>query len=109
MKAIVDLIGSHTSTGASSLVHRLGGDSRAGGLGLGIASPTRIIQVSGIAGGSIIKIEGSLDGTNWVTWIANINADNAFIVDDGPVMMRSNCTTYGSGTVEVHFQKFVEE
>jgi len=109
MKAIIDLIGSHTTTGVSTIEHRLGGDSRAGGLGLGIATPTRIIQVSGIAGGSLIDIEGSLNGTSWIKWITGINADNAFIIDDGPILMRSNCTTYGSGTVEVHIQKFVND
>lgn len=109
MKAIIDLIGSHTATGPSTLEHRLGGDSKAGGVGLGIATPTRIIQVSGIAGGSVLSIEGSINGTTWVPWITGISADNAYIIDDGPMLMRSNCTTYGSGTVEVHMQKFVND
>lgn len=106
MKAPVDTIGSHTGTGAGSGVSALGD---AGTPGQGIASPIRHFHITGIAGGSIVKLQGSLDNSNWYDWLTNIAADGWFIVPDGPLYMRSNCTTFGSGTVTVKCQKFVEE
>jgi hypothetical protein len=102
----IDLIGEHTATGASTKVHALGRDRS--GKGDGVASLRRIIQVTGIAGGSVIKIQWSLDLSNWKDLI-EITADDGYVLEDGIRYIRSNCTTYGSGTVRVYAQKFVEE
>lgn len=109
MKAIVEVVGEHTATGVSTKVHRLGVGGKAGGQGIDAANKDRIIAVSGIAGGSVIDLEGSLDGTIWYVWVNNVSADAVYIVDDGPLLMRSNCVTYGSGTVLVTMQKFVND
>ena len=108
MKASVELIGEHTSTGASDKVHTLGSDSRAGGAAKQIATATRLIAISGI-NGHVLKIEGSLDGTNYFSWITTVSSDSLYIVDDGPLYMRSNCTTGGSGVASVYMQKFVAD
>lgn len=107
MLAPIDLIGSHTATGASSTVHSLGSAylSRQNK----ISDKNRIIQVTGIAGGSVIKIQWSLDLVNWVDLITGISADAGYVLEDGIMHVRSNCTTYGTGTVLVYAQKFVEE
>ena len=109
MKAVVELIGEHVATGASSKQSRLGSSGKPGGQGTEAFNGTRLIAVSGIAGGSVVNIEGSLDGTTFYTWISGVSADGIYIVDDGPMLMRSNCTTYGSGTVSVTMQKFVND
>lgn len=108
MKVPVDTIGTHTGTGASSVSHQLGDDGFSGSASR-VANPTRHIHVTGIAGGSVVKIQGSMDGSNWVDWITGISADGWYIIVDGPRYIRSNCTTYGSGTVTVKAQKFVED
>jgi hypothetical protein len=112
MRALTDTIAEHTGTGASTTIHELGSDSSPGAVGgtssSGIASTIRHIHVTGIAGGSVVKIEGSMDASNWVDWITSIEADGWFIINDGPRFIRSNCTTHGSGTVTVQAQKFVD-
>ena len=104
MKISVEQIASHTATGPGSGVSALGKVVQ--GRSEGALSPRRIFQVSGIAGGSVIKLQGSLDNSVWTDWLTSISADNAYIVDDGPLYRRSNCTTYGSGTVVVKCQTF---
>jgi hypothetical protein len=107
---VVETIGEHAATGVdpSSRVSVLGASGSAT-KGRGTASNVRHIHVTGIAGGSIVKIQGSLDNSSWVDWITGIDANSWYVVPDGPLYMRSNCTTYGSGTVTVKVQKFTEE
>lgn len=107
MLIAIEEIANHTSTGAGSGVSTLG--KVVAGRSQGSVSPRRIFQISGIAGGSVIKLQGSLDNVVWTDWQTGISADNAYIVDDGPLYMRSNCTTYGSGTVKVKVQTFMRE
>lgn len=110
MRSVVQTIGTHTATGvdASGRVSVLGDDGKPAGQG---ASDTRRhIHVTGAtAGSSTVKIQGSLDNSNWVDWITGIAADGWYIIEDGPLYIRSNVTTFGSGTVTVKVQKYVEE
>lgn len=107
MKAPVDQIGAHTATGASATVHELGAEGTAG-QSTGIANPTRHVEVYGTFTGTV-KIQGSMDGTNWTDWITGITAPAWHIIPDGPRYIRSNCTAYTNGTISVQAQKFVEE
>lgn len=106
MKVVVETIGSHTGTGASATLSTLGKPGAT--VGFGVADPKRHFHVTGIAGGSIVKLQGSMDNSSWVDWLTGIDADGWYTVDSGPLYMRSNCTTFGSGTVTVKAQKFVE-
>ncbi|HUX79982.1 MAG TPA: hypothetical protein VMW10_09610 [Alphaproteobacteria bacterium] len=112
IKATSDLIGEHVATGVDPLgrVHKLG-STKAPGEFNKIANTTRIFQFVGVAGGSnSVDLEGSIDGgQNWVTWASPITTDTAVIIDDGPLLMRSNVQTYNSGTIQVYAQKFLEE
>jgi len=113
MKVVVETIGTHTATGAdsSARVSKLGADGYPTGIAGKISSLTRIITVTGIAGGSTMKIQASLDNSNWFTWISEsvITADDEYVITDGPLYIRSYCVAYGSGTVTVKVQKFIEE
>lgn len=98
----------HTGTGASTDVSVLGQDGGSPGRGYDI--PDRHIHVTGVtAGSNTVKIQGSVDGSNWVDWIAAFTADGYYIINDGPMYIRTNCTVYGSGTVSVVVQKFLKD
>ncbi len=105
MQIAVETIATHTGTTTGSSFS-LAADGKQNG---GIADLTRHFHVTGIAGGSIIKLQGSMDNSNFVDWITGINADGWYIVEDGPLYMRSVCTTFGTGSVVVKQQKFLEE
>ena len=107
MKTPIETIGTHTATGAGARVSKLGAEGPQDGIK--IADKTRIVQISGIAGGTIIKIEASIDNANWADYVTGISADCIKILDDGPLFIRSNCTTYGSGTCTVRVQKFIQD
>jgi len=109
MRVVYELIGEHTATGPSSIVSTLGSDTKAGGVAKKIADLKRIITIEGIAGGSIVNIEGSVNGSTFFPWVTGVSADGVYIIDDGVLFMRSNCTTYGSGTIQVWMQKYVND
>lgn len=106
MKAPVELIGTHTGTGltANNTVHTIGRELT--GKADLIADVRRIIQIVGI-NGSTIEIQASLDGANWTT-VDSYTADTLVVMEDGPRFIRSNCAAYGTGTVLVYVQKFLE-
>lgn len=112
IKATSEIIGEHVGTGAdpSARTHALGSQKAPGQFNK-IGSTKRIFQFIGVAAGSnSVDLEGSLDGgTSWVTWASPITTDTAVIVDDGPVLMRSNVQTYNSGTIQVYCQKFLDD
>ena len=107
LKATIETIGEFTATGVGRV--SMLGNQRPPGQFNNIGDKLRIFQFTGIAGGTLIDIEGSLDNSNWVKWAEGIDADTAIMIDDGPVYMRANCTTYGSGTAQVLCQKFINE
>jgi hypothetical protein len=106
MKAPVDLIGAHTATGASTTVHELG-KSGSPGQASGIALAQRIVTVTGTFTGTV-KLEVSLDNSNYFDLITGITSAQMYVIPDGYRYLRSNCTAYTSGTINVHAQKFVE-
>ena len=107
MKAPVDVIGTHTGTGASTTHHKLGKEGVAGLNTDDIGSTTRLIAITGVFSGTL-KIEGSLDESNWFDWITGVTSPSLYIINDGPLFLRSNCTAYTSGTATVKVQKFIE-
>ena len=106
--APVDLIGTHTATGASATLHKLGKEGVPGTSSKGIESTVRHIHVTGTFSGTV-KLEGSMDGTDFVDWITGITAPAWYIIPDGPLYIRSNCTAFTSGTITVKAQKFIED
>jgi hypothetical protein len=107
---ITEKIAEHVATGVDTAnkTHRLGtglankADKAANG--------KRIFQFVGLtAGSNVVDIEASLDGgVNWAVWATGVSTDSFIIFDDGPELVRTNCTTYNSGTIEVFCQKFLE-
>ena len=107
MQAPVQLIGTHTSTGASSTVHTLGGDGAQGGNH--IADTRRVIQITGITG-STVKLQGSLDKSTWFDIGATISENTMMVLTDPVLHIRSNCTANtASDTILVYAQKLIEE
>lgn len=108
LQASVDLIGQHTATGAGSKTSVLGSPKPPGQANF-IGSTVRIFQFTGMDGTNSVDIEGSLNGTDWVKWAEGLIDNTAIIVDDGPLYMRSNCTVYNSGTINVYCQTFLTD
>ena len=100
----IKTIGAHTETGfgSNSVLGKadIPGDEEVG-------SFTRIFQVTGTFDATL-KLEGSLDGIDWDDWICDITTTGFWIVSKGPFKMRSNCTTYVSGTATVKVQTIVK-
>lgn len=101
----VDTIGSHTTTGASTLVHKLGRDDAAGTIE-GVASHERHIEITG--GSGTIKIEGSYDNSTWFDVATGLTPTYHGVIDDAIPYIRSNCTAHASGTVTVKATKHIE-
>jgi hypothetical protein len=70
------------------------------------------IQITGVAGGSVVTFEITLDGTNWVSILAinvtsgisatTASANGIYTVDlVGTGSLRARCSTYGSGTLVI--------
>lgn len=61
------------------------------------------IQVNGIAGGCTLTIEGTIDGTNYVTSAGpgTISADGIYAVEEAFLNFRVNRTAQGSGNPTV--------
>jgi hypothetical protein len=60
------------------------------------------VQITGIAGGATFNVEGTIDGTNFVTsglngLGPNITANGVYEVPEGFVRIRLNRTVLGSG------------
>lgn len=112
LKLVTELIGEHTASGTDTngRTHKLG-SSKAPGQYNKVGSTKRILQFIGLtAGSNIIDIEASLDGgTTWATWAAGVSTDTFLIEDDGPQEIRTNVTTYNSGTIQVWCQKVLDE
>lgn len=106
MKSPVDIIGVHTATGVGSTVSKLGREGTPASTADEIATPVRLIAVSGTFDATI-KIEGSLDNTKWFDWITAITTESLFIIEHGPLYLRSNCTVFNSGTATVKVQKYI--
>ena len=61
------------------------------------------VQVSGLAGGAVVQLEGTINGNGWVVLSAGaISADGLYEVPEGVAKIRTNRTTTGSGTPTVH-------
>lgn len=61
------------------------------------------IQVNAIAGGATLTIEGTIDGTNWVTSAGpgTITANGIYAVDETFLDLRVNRTVQGTGNPTV--------
>lgn len=110
LKSTVDLIGTHTATGASTLKQQIGRADA--GKAADIGDLRRHIQITGLSS-STIRIQGSLTGTtndaDWSDLTGDITADTLITIDDGVMFVRSKCTVYGSGTITVYSQKFIAQ
>lgn len=61
------------------------------------------VQIAGVAGGATFRVEGTLDGTNWVaSGLAgvgpNITANGIYSVPEWHAQTRINRTVLGTGT-----------
>lgn len=64
----------------------------------------KFVQVSGIAGGGVVKIEGSIDGTTFVTTggtASNMTTDGIYTITEPFTLIRVNRTTAGTGNPTV--------
>ena len=100
----IKTIGIHVGTGpgSNSVLGKadLPGDKEVG-------SFARIFQITG-SFVATLKLEGSLDGIIWHDWICDITVGGFWLVNSGPFYMRSNCTSYTSGTATVKVQTIVK-
>jgi hypothetical protein len=55
------------------------------------------VQVAGIAGGCVLQVQGSIDGTNYSQSGANITADGTYPVDEAFDRVRINRSAAGTG------------
>lgn len=77
-----------------------------GGTGVGTARTCgelvdKWVQVFGIAGGCVIRIEGTIDGTHYVTSGANITADGVYEIPEAFLKVQVNRTATGTGNPTV--------
>ena len=56
------------------------------------------LQVTGITTATV-ALQGSLDGTTYVTIGTALTADGIVTVANAPKYLRANCTAYTSGTI----------
>lgn len=59
------------------------------------------IQLVGIAGGGVAKVEGTIDGSTWVAasgGAGNISADGVYAITETFDLIRINRSTLGTGT-----------
>lgn len=105
MKVAVDTIATHTATGAGTS-HALwaDGDKKQGS----IADGQRLLQISGTFSATI-KLEVSLDGTNWNDLETDITTAVARVIPDAWPYLRSNCTAFTSGSAVVKVSKLLED
>ena len=61
------------------------------------------IQVHGIAGGCVLQVLGTLDGSNFVQSGANITADGAYEIPEGFISIEINRSVQGTGNPTVAF------
>lgn len=62
----------------------------------------KMVQVAGIAGGATLVVEGTVNGSNWITE-ATIAADGVTVIDKPWVQLRINRTVQGTGNPTVRF------
>ncbi|HVY46482.1 MAG TPA: hypothetical protein VHB21_11415 [Minicystis sp.] len=58
----------------------------------------KYVQVTGIAGGGVLKLEVTIDGSTWVRSGADVNADGIYAIAETAQQIRANRSTLGSGT-----------
>lgn len=77
------------------------------GVGTGTAFPCRDhldkwVQVTGIAGGAAVTIEGTIDGATWVASTAgSLTANGIYEIPEAFDQMRVNRTVQGTGNPSV--------
>ena len=62
----------------------------------------KTVQMTGIAGGCSVSIEGTIDGTNWFASSAGaFTADGAKVIPESFYLIRTNRTVQGTGNPTV--------
>lgn len=59
---------------------------------------TKYVQIVGIAGGGVVKLEITIDGATWVKSGADVVADGIYSVPETADQIRVNRSTLGTGT-----------
>ena len=87
--------------------HKLGSESDPTGIS-GVASPMRLVQVSG-SFTATIKFQVSNNNSDWVDLLTGITAVGAWEIPAAWPYFRANCTAFSSGPVVVDVSKLLEE
>ncbi len=96
---------------AAGPTFKLGVGAKPGNTSEGIADPTVFIDVTGISNvATSIKIQGSVDNTNWRDWITPITANGMYIIEKPALYLRGNLTANtATDTVIALIQQYLEK
>lgn len=102
----VQVTTSHTATGQSTTISKLG--QPGGPVGKGFDNLEVKVQITGTFTGTV-KVIGSEDGSTYVDWITGITSPGLYIIDNGPMYLTTSCTAYTSGTINATITRYVKD